>query len=124
MKHCHKNGSRLFPSVFALLLLFSLQAQGHIYYVTDIRDTTNVTSLRGAIIDANFHGGNNTIMLGQRQSLRFYRLTISGADEDAARTGDLNITRGNLIISGASSNVTIDATGLGDGYFKFFREPV
>jgi hypothetical protein len=106
--------------VFVILFLFGLQAQARIYVVTDTNDTTKVTSLRGAIIEANRHGGNNTIILGQQRSHRFYQLAISGGDEDAARTGDLDVTHGNLTIIGASSKVTIDATGLGDRVFEVF----
>jgi hypothetical protein len=120
MKDRFKNGSRLFLGVFALLLLFSLQAQGRIYVITSTNDTTKMTSLRSAIIDANRHGGNNTIILGQQRQQMTYRLTLSGADEDAARTGDLDVTRGNLTIIGVGSNVTVDATGLGDRVFQVF----
>jgi hypothetical protein len=122
MKNRFKNGSRLFLSAFAFLLLLSLQAQGRIYEITNTNDTTKITSLRGAIMDANRHGGNNTIMLGQQRRQWIYRLTLSGADEDAARTGDLDITRGNLTIIGVGSNVTIDATGLGDRVFQVFPQ--
>ena len=121
MKNSFRNCSHRFLNAFALLLLFSLQAQGRVYVVTDTRDTIKVTSLRGAIMDANSHGGNNTIILGQQRRQQIYRLTLSGADEDAARKGDLDITRGNLIISGAVSKTTIiDATGLGDRVFQVF----
>jgi len=106
--------------VVVVLFLFELQAQARIYVVTDTNDTTKITSLRGAIIDANRHGGNNTIILGQQRSPRVYQLAISGGDEDAARTGDLDITRANLTIMGIGSNVAIDATGLGDRVFQVF----
>ena len=120
MKDRFKNGARPFLGVFALLLLFSLQAQGRIYVITNTNDTTKMTSLRSAIIDANRQGGNNTIILGQQRQQMTYRLTLSGADEDAARTGDLDVTRGNLTIIGVGSNVTVDATGLGDRVFQVF----
>jgi hypothetical protein len=117
-----------------ILFLFGLQAQARIYFVTDTNDTTRVTSLRGAIIDANRRGGNNTIILIQSGLLglisqqanhggskpQIFHLTISGADEDAARTGDLDITRGNLTIVGVGTNVTVDATALGDRVFQVF----
>jgi len=132
MKNCSKNGARFYLKAFVFLFLFALQAQGRIYIVTDTNDTIKVSSLRGAIIDANRHGGNNTIILFQTGFLdllgqqakhggnqpRVFHLTISGADEDAARTGDLDITRGNLTIIGVGSNVTIDATGLDDRVFQ------
>jgi len=110
--------ARSFLMVVVVLFLFELQAQARIYVITDTSDTTKVTSLRGAIIDANRHGGNNTIMLGQQRRRLTYRLTLSGADEDAARTGDLDITRGNLTITGTGLSVVIDATGLGDRVFQ------
>src|ERR1035438_9012404 len=93
MRDCLHLRVRPFLVVFVILFLFGLQAQGRIYVVTDTSDTVKITSLRGAIIDANRHGGNNTIILGQQP---VYRLTLSGAEEDAATTGDLDITRGNL----------------------------
>jgi hypothetical protein len=128
--------ARSFLILVVVLFFFELQAQARIYVVNDTSDTTGITSLRGAIIDANRHVGNNTIVLGQsgfpgfvghrsnqernQQQQWIFHLIISGADEDAARKGDLDITRGNLTITGASSNVTIDATGLGDRVFQVF----
>src|SRR5579871_4011672 len=80
--------------------------------VTTTNDSIEPGSLRAAIIAANHRGGNNVIRL--RSSLgNVYRLTIPGADEDSAQTGDLDITRGKVTIIGVGSNVTIDATGLG-----------
>jgi hypothetical protein len=122
---------RLFfcPTASVMLLLLIAEAHAHIYNITNTNDTTEVTSLRGAIIDANHSGGNNIIFLGRggpyrgeyRQSHQgTYPLTIPGADEGAARTGDLNITRGQLTIVGVGSNVTINATGLGDRVFQVF----
>jgi hypothetical protein len=117
--------SRSLPFMAALFvpLLFNLQAQGRIYVVTDTNDTAKITSLRGAVIDANRIGGNNTIMLGRQSSRRnnqqpVFHLTLSGANEDGARTGDLDVTRGSLTIIGATNSVTIDATGLGDRVFQ------
>lgn len=107
--------------VLGLMLLFGPHAQGRVFFVTNTNDTTDRASLRGAIIDANRIGGNNLIVLGHRHAgstQRIFRLTISGADEGHARTGDLDITRGGLIIMGASSNVVVDATGLGDRVFQ------
>jgi hypothetical protein len=101
--------------------------QGKIFFVTETKDTYRVTCLRGAILQANRLGGNNIIILGpsdgdSRRTFfnRIYRLTISGAGEDEARTGDLDITRGRLTIMGSPSNATIDATGLGDRVFHVF----
>jgi len=85
------------------------------FNVVNTTDTTNVSSLRGAIIAANAAGGVNTIILTQP----IYLLTLSGADEDAAQTGDLDVTNGYLTIIGAgNSNVVISATNLGDRVFQ------
>ena len=81
---------------------------------TDPLDSTNLNTLRGAILAANLLGGTNTILLTGGA----YPLTISGAEEDAALTGDLDITAGKLTILGVfATNVTVDATGLGDRVF-------
>jgi len=113
-------------TMLVITLLAGLPAQGRNYVVSDTNDTVGITSLRGAILDANRRGGNNVIYLGlelrnhpdnQQQAHGIYQLAIMGADEDAAQTGDLDITRGNLSIIGAGSNVVIDATGLGDRVF-------
>jgi len=124
---------KLLARCFGLLAVCSVlfnaaHVQGAVFFVTDTNDSVRPTSLRGAIIAANRHGGNNTIYLGsirspkrnQQQQQWIFRLTISGADENAARTGDLDITRGNLTIVGVSSNVTIDAAGLSDRIFQVF----
>ena len=101
------------------------RAQAATFYVTDTNDTVHSFSLRGAIIAANRTGGNNTIILGSnpgvprtlKQKQWTYPLTIWGQDEDAAQRGDLEITQGHLTISGSASNVTIDASALGDRVF-------
>jgi hypothetical protein len=107
-------------------LVFVTCAEGRTIFVTNTNDTTNIASLRGAIISANRTGGNNTIILGQpfiqhgNVNQQIFRLTIAGANEDKALKGDLDITGGNLTIVGVVSNVTIDATGLGDRVFEVF----
>ena len=108
-------------------LLAGQMAAGMIFSVTDTNDTVKGPSLRAAIIAANRLGGNNTIVLGQPQARHFgnpqqwvFHLTLQGADEDAARTGDLDVTRGNLTIAGAGPNVVIDASALGDRVFQVF----
>ncbi len=109
--------------ILGLTLATSTSATARTFLVANTGDTTQFNTLRGAVITANRIGGNNTIYLGEKSSFWsprswIYRLTLSGANEDAAQTGDLNITRGNLTIIGLSSNVVIDATGLGDRVFK------
>lgn len=113
------------PAPLLVSLLLTAEARGRVYDITDTNDTTEITSLRGAVIDANARGGENIILLGrepdrginQQRRQWTYRLTIPGADEDACRTGDLDVTRGSLTIIGAGPSVNIDATGLGDRVF-------
>jgi hypothetical protein len=106
-----------------VFLLFSLHCSARIFVVTDTNDTISAHSLRGAILEANRRGGQNTIILGGAHSLRqrsvlwIYHLTIPGADEGAGLTGDLNITRGDLTIT-SPEIAEIDATHLGDRIFN------
>jgi predicted outer membrane repeat protein len=75
----------------------------------------NIT-LRAAIMEANALAGDSVIILGPGT----FNLTIAGAAESAALTGDLDITdlTGSLTITGAGSGQTIiDATDLGDRVF-------
>jgi hypothetical protein len=113
------------PLSIGLVFFSASIARAAVFVVTDTNDTIKITSLRGACIAANRIGGNSTIILGMVRGPRdnqqrqwIYRLTISGANEEAGRTGDLNITRGRLTIISANSNVVIDATGLGDRVFQ------
>jgi CSLREA domain-containing protein len=62
----------------------------------------NDCSLRGAIIAANNAAGADTIILPSG----VYTLMVSGAGENAAATGDLDIT-GNLTLSGDGAAITI-----------------
>ena len=87
----NKHGALL---LLIILLVTVAQSHGHTFFITSTQDATNATSLRGAIIEANRRGGDNMIILSSTN----YLLTIQGADEDAALTGDLDITRGNLKI--------------------------
>ena len=113
-------------SAFAMgiAILFAPPAEGSIFVVTNPQDTTGIASLRGAIIRANQIGGNNIIILGElgknRQHEFVFPLTLSGADEFASQTGDLDVMQGNLTIMGMGSHVIIDATGLGDRVFQVF----
>lgn len=127
---------RFFSALFVLMLMSASLANAFTFVITDTNDSTRITSLRGAIILANRTGGNNTIILGRQVAGHFNRpqpqwifhLTLAGANENIAQKGDLDITphsatRGeamhhNLTIIGAVSNVTIDATGLGDRAFQ------
>jgi hypothetical protein len=105
-------GSRQFKIVplLAACLWISHLSHGATYKVSDPSDTTNITSLRGAILQANLRGGNNRILLAEN----VYQLSLAGAGENNGLTGDLDITRGTLAIIGATSNVVITAAGLND----------
>src|SRR5262249_16811330 len=67
------------------------------------KDATGHISLRSAIQAANARGGSNTIILPGSK----VPLTIAGANEDNAATGDLDITRGKLTIKGRQAATTI-----------------
>ncbi|GGA16082.1 DUF4347 domain-containing protein [Okeania sp. KiyG1] len=98
-------------------------------------DTTNdvvdnsdgVTSLREAIIEANSTPEDDTIQLTAGAT---YNLTISGSDEDAAATGDLDILAGGgeiTVISQGGEQAVIDAggeTGIGDRVFHVLADGV
>jgi CSLREA domain-containing protein len=64
--------------------------------------TAGVCTLRAAIQQANASAGTDTIVLPAGT----YTLTIAGAGEDAAVTGDLDVT-GILTITGAGADTTI-----------------
>ena len=69
---------------------------------------SNDCSLRGAILAANANPGPDTINLPAGT----YALSLVGAGEDAAATGDLDL-RGDLAIVGAGSSTTIvDGSGI------------
>src|SRR5580765_8155557 len=70
----------------------------------------NDCSLRGAIIAANGHAGADVINLAATA----YTLTLTGAGEDGAATGDLDI-KDDLTLTGVSrASTIINAQGLGD----------
>lgn len=58
----------------------------------------NTCTLRAAIMEANEHPGPHVIFLASGT----YTLTLAGADEDAAATGDLDILRQITIVNGTS----------------------
>ena len=65
------------------------------------KDASGHISLRSAVMAANAHGGPDKIVL----PVGTFLLTIPGADEQAAATGDLDIN-GNLTISGKGAGST------------------
>src|SRR5262249_1474360 len=70
------------------------------------KDATGNISLRSAIMAANAHPGADSINL----PVGVYKLTLPGANEDAAASGDLAI-KGDLTING-SGNSVIDGNAL------------
>lgn len=79
------------------------------------RTVAGTCTLRAAIMQANAHGGTNTIIL----PAGFYTITISGANEDYAMTGDLDI-RSDLTINGADTATTIINGNQLDRVFEVF----
>src|SRR5207253_4752858 len=80
--------------------------------VTTPLDVVNATdgllSLREAVLQANATNGADTIVVPAGT----YTLTRAGANDDAALTGDLDLT-GHVTIQGAGAGATlIDAAGL------------
>jgi predicted outer membrane repeat protein len=74
-----------------------------------INPNDSVLSLREAVIQANASNGATQIVLPAGT----YELTLVGANEDAAATGDLDITD-HLTISGAAADSTIIQGSNGD----------
>lgn len=119
IRHCfidwESNLLRLWSIFFVFAVSFQTPAIAATFIVSKTNDSTNSTSLRGAIIAANHAGGANLIVL----TSGIYRLSIAGADEVGGRTGDLDITNGSVTIIGSfKSPVVIDATDLGDRVFR------
>jgi hypothetical protein len=114
------------PLLIAILLC--LHANAAIYVITDTNDTTGITSLRGAVIAANRHGGRNTIILGEPLNFRDHSrqwvypltlsLTVPSIGENGSTVGELAITNGDLTIVGMSASVTIDASNLDNRVFQ------
>lgn len=72
-------------------------------------------TLRAAVQEANAHSDPDTIALPPG----LYRLSVPGANEDAAATGDLDLTN-SVTINGAGARTTrIDANGI-DRVFEVF----
>lgn len=78
-----------------------------------------VCTLRAAVQEANALAGADTIILPAGT----YTLGIAGADEDAAATGDLDIT-GSLTITGAGAASTIIDGGALDRVFEIYGTTV
>ncbi len=108
--------SRVFSVLLVVLLLSGsvigvTPAHAAGFVVTKTADTADGTcdadcSLREAIIAANAAAGNDTITVPAGT----YTLTIAGTGEDAAATGDLDLTS-NITINGAGTGSTIIQAG-------------
>jgi predicted outer membrane repeat protein len=70
-----------------------------------VADANGKRTLRAAIMEANAHAGADTIVLAAGQ----YELSLVGSGEDAAATGDLDITQNLTIIGSGADSVIIDA---------------
>ena len=80
----------------------------------------NDCSLRGAIISANAVLGTDTVSI----PAGVYTLTLTGRDEEAAATGDLDVTQAIVITGASASSVVIDGNGKVTGQrgiFAMFR---
>ncbi len=109
-------------SLLSLILVAPAAAAPKTYDVDRIDDDATQTActgaandctLRGAIIAANANPGADTINLPAGT----YTLSIAGADEDLAATGDLDITD-DLTITGAARATTIVDGGQKDRVFQ------
>jgi CSLREA domain-containing protein len=110
--------------MLALITLASQPAGAANFTVTKFADTNDGAcntdcSLREAIIDANSNGQVDTITL----ITGTYTLAIGGTGEDAATTGDLDITTP-VTITGAGPNQTIIDGGALDGVFHTLSDTV
>src|SRR5439155_13289990 len=65
-------------------------------------------SLREAVLAANAGSGGDTIALAPGH----YRLTLPGPGEDAAETGDLDLTRSVTIAGAGARSTVVDAEGI------------
>ncbi len=108
--------TRALVSGFVLGLAFAGPASADTYIVDRFDDSTidtcsilfNDCALRGAIIKANQHPGDDIVNLGTGT----YTLTIAGVNEDLCQTGDLDV-HDTLIIDGEGPERTfIDAAGI------------
>ena len=93
----------------------------------DENNTDGDCSLREAIIAANTDtavdacpAGNGADRINLPSGA--YTLTLAGASEDAAQTGDLDITADLVLVGAGRANTTIDANGL-DRVFDLIGSP-
>lgn len=80
-------------------------------------DAQTRCTLRAAIMESNIADGIQTINI----PVGTYTLTIAGAGEDAARSGDLDITAETILIGADMATTIVKANGL-DRAFETYRE--
>ncbi|MGZ6070666.1 MAG: hypothetical protein ACXWK8_05580, partial [Myxococcaceae bacterium] len=68
------------------------------------RTAAGTCTLRAALQEANAHAGPDSVLLPAGT----YTLTISGPAEDAAATGDLDITDDLLLVGAGASSTIVD----------------
>jgi CSLREA domain-containing protein len=71
----------------------------------------NVCTLRAAIQETNALGGAQTVVLPALPGGSSYLFTLAGGNENAAATGDLDITSQLTLSGGGAANTIIDANG-------------
>src|ERR1051326_5640211 len=76
------------------------------------KDTNGKCSLRAAIMEANAHNTNSTVVLASKT----YTLTINGIDEDSSKKGDLDIRKA-LNIRGTGTTIIKAGSGFSDRIF-------
>ncbi|MBM4071453.1 MAG: hypothetical protein FJ271_21330 [Planctomycetes bacterium] len=84
-----------------------------VFNVTTTADGLGAGTLRAASIAANATAEHDFIRMGPG----VYTLTLAGAGENLAATGDLDITNNVTIIGAGFTNTIIDASALGDRAF-------
>jgi hypothetical protein len=108
---------RILPSTLVLLAVSVLRARASTFVVDRTDDSASATactaaaddcSLRGAIIAANAHGGADEVDVPAGT----YTLTLAGRAEDAAATGDLDVTDDLTIVGTNNATTIVDANGI------------
>ncbi len=114
-------------SAFSLNLAASVEASGTVNGFDDALAVDGICSLREAIINANADTQIHAdCPVTQDISLPSgtYTLSVTGSDEDASQTGDLDITR-SLVIRGTGMSKTIIQAGdsVGNGIDRLLQVP-
>jgi CSLREA domain-containing protein len=80
---------------------------------------SGVCSLRAAVQEANALPGPDSVLLPAAPAAERYSLTISGAEEDAAATGDLDVLD-DLMLAGTGSGLVVIEGDVTDRVFDVF----